>query len=103
MSNNNEIITGSFTIPYYDGKIPAQKSKIAFAEYRLMVLDLRQKETPDHNRIIFSTVGTIEGRSCAVLKEAVILKHLNDLSKIENIQEMHIDVVRLNTWDIQTS
>jgi hypothetical protein len=100
MSNNNEIITGSFTLPYYDGRIAVQTSKTGFAEYRLMVLDLRKKETPDHNRIIFSTVGKIEGRSSTVLKEAVILKHLNDLSKIENIGEMYIDVVRLNWWYI---
>jgi len=99
-------ITSITTTPYYVGDTTTMRTttqETSFCEYRLMVLDLRKKETLDHNRIIFSIVGTVECRASAVLKEAAILKHLNDLSKIENIQDMHIDVVRLNTWDIQTS
>lgn len=98
-------ITSLTTTPYYDTDVTIKtiNQKTSFCEYRLMVLDLRKKETLNHNRIIFSIVGTVEGRASAVLKEVAILKHLNDLSKIENIQDMHIDVVRLNTWDIQTS
>jgi hypothetical protein len=94
----NEIITGSFTLPYYDGKMAVQKSKTSFVEYRLIVVDLRQKETPDHNRIIFSTVETMEIKDSTDLKEAAILRHLNDLSKIENISEMKIDIVNVNRW-----
>lgn len=93
----NEIITGH-TLPYYDGKVVMQTPKTRFVEYRLMVLDLRKKEKPDHNRIIFSIDGTMEIESSADLKEAVMLKHLSDLSKIENIQDMKIDVMNVNFW-----
>lgn len=98
-------ITNTTTVPpYYDSFVSYMKpDHNTFYVYKITVLDLRKKDTTDHDRIKWQISGTIEMTPDKSLRDAIFLKHIVFLSSIENISDMVIDVHVEKSWKISES
>lgn len=71
--------------------------------YKIIVLDLRKKDTIDNNRVKGEIRGSIEITPDKSLRDAVFLKHIDFLSSIKNVSDMVIEVDVEKFWKISES